>query len=82
MKTLEKYEAKRNIKPTIFRPSWLSEYSKCYTVRTIKDSKRVVTTQRVHTHLFDEIIKMKVESGDIHAVGLIKEKQTFLILRK
>lgn len=82
MNTLKIYEAKRGIKPTIFRPNSLIEYSKCYSIKTIKGSNRVVTTQRVHTNLFDEIIRLKVENGDVHCVGLIKEKQTFLILRK
>ncbi len=76
--TIDKLNASRGIKPTVFSPTWLSEYTK---VKYIPKNG-VGTNKNVSFDLFDEIIKVKQIGNVIHAVGLRKEVPTFLILSK
>jgi len=78
MRTIDKLNASRGIKPTVFMPTWLSEYTK---VKYIPKNG-VGTNKNVSVDLFDEIIKVKQIGNVVHAVGLRKEVPTFLILSK
>jgi hypothetical protein len=78
MRTIDKLNAIRNIKPTVFSPNWLIEYTN---VKYIPKNG-VGTNKNVSADLFDEIIKVKQIGNTIHAVGLRKEVPTFLILSK
>jgi hypothetical protein len=76
--TLEKYEANRNIKPTIFQPEYLSQYTKIQYI----PKNGVATNQNVSSDLFDRIVKVKQTGSVIHAIGYRNLIPTFLILRK
>ena len=78
MNTLKIYEAKRNIKPTIFQPEYLDQYTKIQYI----PKNGVATNQNVSSELFDEIIKVKQTGSVIHAIGYQNLIPTFLILRK
>ena len=76
--TLEKYEVNRNIKPTIFQPEYLSQYTKIQYI----PKNGVATNQNVSPDLFDHIVKVKQTGSVIHAIGYRNLIPTFLILRK
>jgi hypothetical protein len=76
--TIDRLNAMRSIKPTVFMPNWLSEYTK---VKYIPKNG-VGTNKNVSTDLFDEIIKIEMKQDVVHCVGLRGKKQTILILSK
>jgi hypothetical protein len=76
--TIDKLNAMRNIKPTVFMPTWLSEYTN---VKYIPKNG-VGTNKNVSADLFDEIIKIEMKQDVVHCVGLRGQKQTILILSK
>ena len=78
MKTLQIYEEKRNIKPTIFQPEYLAQYTKIQYI----PKNGVATNQNVSPDLFDHIVKVKQTGSVIHAIGYRNLIPTFLILRK
>ena len=78
MKTLQIYEQKRNIKPTVFQPEYLSQYTKIQYI----PKNGVATNQNVSSDLFDHIVKVKQTGSVIHAIGYRNLIPTFLILRK
>lgn len=78
MKTLQIYEAKRNIKPTIFQPAYLSEYR----IVSYVAGNGIGINQNVDMNLFDEIIQVKKIGKTIHAFGFRNLMPTYLILRK
>jgi hypothetical protein len=78
MKTLQIYEAKRNIKPTVFQPEHLAQYKNIQYI----PKNGVATNQNVSSDLFDHIVKVKQTGSVIHAIGYRNLVPTFLILRK
>jgi hypothetical protein len=78
MRTIDKLNASRGIKPTVFSPNWLSEYTN---VKYIPKNG-VGTNKNVSADLFDEIIKVKQIGNVVHAIGYRDLKPEFLILSK
>lgn len=78
MNTLKIYEQKRNIKPTVFSPNWLSEYK----IVSYVANNGIGINQNLNMNLFDEIIRVKKVGKFIHAFGFRKTVPTYLILRK
>lgn len=78
MKTLQIYEAKRNIKPTIFQPSYLSEYK----IISYVSGNGIGINKNVDMNLFDEIIQVKKIGKTIHSIGYRNLVPTYLIMRK
>jgi hypothetical protein len=76
--TIDRLNAMRCIKPTVFSPNWLSEYTN---VKYIPKNG-VGTNKNVSADLFDEIIKVKQIGDTIHAIGYRKLEAEFLILEK
>lgn len=78
MTTLEKYEAKRNLEPTIFEPSELKDYK---IIRYLA-SKGTAINKAVSSDLFTVITKMSEHNGIVQAVGVCNNKPVVLILKK
>jgi hypothetical protein len=76
--TIDRLNAMRCIKPTVFSPNWLSEYTNIKYI----PKNGVGTNKNVSADLFDEIVKEKIVEGVIHAKGYIGKVPTFLILSK
>jgi hypothetical protein len=76
--TIDKLNAIRNIKPTVFMPTWLIEYTNIKYI----PKNGVGTNKNVSADLFDEIIKIEMKQDVVHCVGLRGRKQTILILSK
>jgi hypothetical protein len=78
MKTLEKYEAGRKIKPTEFHPIELKQMK---IVRYLAKSGTAIN-KAVSFDLFDSIHKMTEYNGTVQAIGYRGLVPTILILKR
>lgn len=78
MKTLEKYERSRKIKPTEFHPKELRSMT---IVRYLAKSGTAIN-KAVSFDLFDSVHKMTEYNGTIQAVGYCGLIPTILILKR
>ena len=76
--TIDRLNAMRCIKPTVFSPNWLSEYTNIKYI----PKNGVGTNKNVSADLFDKIVKVEIVEDVIHAKGYIGKRKTFLILSK
>jgi len=78
MTTLEKYEASRNIAPTIFEPKELKDYK---IIRYLA-KKGTAVNKSVSSDLFTVITKISAHQNTIQAIGIHNNKPVVLILQK
>jgi len=78
LSTLQRLEASRNIKPTIYQPEWLKE---CKLTKHLK-VEQTAKNQHLKAEIFDNIVKMKEIGSTIQATGYNKGVPTLLILEK
>lgn len=76
--TLQRLEASRMIKDTVFQPEWLKS---CKLTKHLK-VEQTAKNKHLKAELFDNIVKMKEIGSTIQAIGYNKGKPTLLILER
>lgn len=78
LSTLQRLEASRNIRPTVYQPEWLKD------LKLTKHLKKEQTAKNQHlkAEMFDNIVKMKDFGNVIQCVGYNKGVPTILIMEK
>lgn len=76
--TLQRLEASRMIKCTVYQPEWLKS---CKLTKHLK-VEQTAKNRHLKADLFDNIVKMKEIGSTIQAIGYNKGKPTLLILER
>lgn len=78
LSTLQRLEASRNIRPTIYQPECLRS---CKLTKHLK-VEQTAKNQHLKAEMFDNIVKMKQIGSTIQAIGYNKGVPTLLILER
>lgn len=76
--TLQRLEASRRIKDTVYQPEWLKM---CKLTKHLK-VEQTAKNQHLKAEMFDNIVKMKDFGSVIQAIGYNKGVPTLLILER
>lgn len=78
LSTLQRLEASRNIRQTVYQPEWLRTCKLTKHLKVEQTSKN----QHLKAEMFDNIVKMKEIGSTIQAIGYNKGVPTLLILER